>query len=85
MGTCENIRKKKVGRRRNALFPLQRISVDSAVVPLKFSEEARPVKLEEKIYFNLQSKKARSVLSSQSGGKYRVDIEAVRRKIGPSL
>ena len=76
--------KKKVGEEEMLFLPRYRISVDSALVPLKFSTKARPIKLEQKICFNLQSKKARSVLSSQSS-KYRVDIETVRRKIGPSL
>ena len=49
---------KKVGRRRNALFPSAQDSVGSAVVPLlKFSTKARPVELEQKICFNLQSPK----------------------------
>ena len=61
--------KRKVGEEEMLFFPRYRISVDFAVVPLKFSTEARPVKLEQKICLNLQSKKARSVLSSQSSVK----------------
>ena len=61
--------KKKVGEEEMLFFHWYRISVNSVVVPLKFSTKARPVKLEEKICFNLQSKKARSVLSSQSSVK----------------
>ena len=61
--------KKKVGEKEMLFFPWYRISVNSAVVPLKFSMKARPVKLDQKICFNLQSKKARSVLSSQSSVK----------------
>ena len=61
--------KRKVGEEEMLFFPRYRISVDSAVVPLKFSTKAKPVKLEQKICFNLQSKKARSVLTSQSSVK----------------
>ena len=49
--------KKKVGEEEMLFFPRYSISVDSAVVPLKFSTKARPVKLEQEICFNLQSKK----------------------------
>ena len=59
--------KREVGEEEMLFFPRYRISVDSAVVPL--STKARPVELEQKICFNLQSKKARSVLSSQSSVK----------------
>ena len=50
--------KRKSGEEDMFFFPRYRISVDSAVVPVKFSTKARSVKLEQKICFNLQSKKA---------------------------
>ena len=46
--------KRKSGEEEMLFFPRYRISVDSAVVPFNFSTKARPVKLEQKICFNLQ-------------------------------
>ena len=58
--------KKKTGRGRKTLLPQLKITADFVVVLLRSSMDHWPARLEQKICFNLPSRKDPSVLSLQN-------------------